>query len=130
MPERAKTDKSEAPIKTRLERLKAAARDELFEPDMPPTELAGYLIGHLWAAGPATGEAVISSGELRDYQHNMGVALSPWECQTLRRLSGEYLGESFRATKPDCECPWVDGGAAKVIASTDARDALRALEKL
>lgn len=102
-PERAKSDKSETPIKSRLDQLKGIAGDEDYEPMMPEPGEAAYLLAHFREVGPTLGDAAISSGELRDYQENMGVHLSPWECKTLRRLSIEYLNETHRATKAEAD---------------------------
>lgn len=129
-PEKAESDKSKAPSKTRAQRLKDTASDEDFEPDMPDAGAAEYLLGHFWAAGPTMGDAVITNGELRDYQSNMGITLSPWECNTLRRLSVDYLNESHRATKRDCPAPWQEGEHGQTLKEVDARDAIRALAKL
>ena len=79
-----------------------------FEPDMPDPGAAAYLLGHFWAAGPALGETSLTNGELLDYQANMGITLSPWECGTLRRMSGAYLSESYKAREADCPPPYAD----------------------
>lgn len=97
----------EAP-QSRISQLKADAKDEDFEPDMPDAGSAAYLLEHFWGIGPTQGDGVITSGELRDYQANMGITLSPWECRVLRRLSVDYLNESQRATKRDCKPPFTE----------------------
>lgn len=84
-----------------------------FEPDMPDAGAAAYLLGHFWAAGPTVGEHALTQAELRHYQDNTGITLSPWECQTLRSMSGAYLSESFKAREPDCPPPFTE--------STDAQ---------
>ena len=88
--------------------MKGVAGDEDFEPVMPEPGSAAYLLVHFREVGPTMGDAAISSGELRDYQENMGVQLSPWECKTLRRLSIDYLNESHRAMKIDAEPPFAE----------------------
>lgn len=88
--------------------MRGMAGDEEFQPDMPDPGDAAYLLDHFWSVGPTQGEGAITSGELRDYQQNMGLALTPWECRTLRRLSIDYINESQRATKPDCAAPFFD----------------------
>lgn len=113
------SDKSKAPVKSRVQQMRDSAGDETFEPDMPPPGDASYLLGHFWSVGPAMGDAPITSGELRHYQENMGVGLNPWECRTLRRLSIDYLNESHHATKRDRPPPFGE--------STDA-DRLRQQE--
>jgi len=84
-----------------------------FEPDMPDPGAAVYLLRHFWAAGPTFGEQMLTNGELRDYQENAGIRLTPWECETLRRLSSAYLSESHKAREADCAPPFTD--------STDAQ---------
>ena len=84
-----------------------------FEPDMPDAGAAAYLLAHLWAAGPTLGENALTHGELQQYQQNAGVQLSPWECTMLRRLSGEYLGESHKAREPNCPAPYVESSDAQ-----------------
>lgn len=85
-----------------------AASDEFFEPEMPPIGEAGYLLRHFWKVGPTVGEGAITSGELRSYQENQGIQLSPWECNTLRQLSIDYSNETHRARDPDCPPPFGD----------------------
>ncbi|MEO7494722.1 MAG: hypothetical protein ABIT83_17550 [Massilia sp.] len=108
VPERAESDKSKLALRTRVEKMRDSVSDEFFEPDMPSPGNAEYLLAHLWAVGPTSGDAAISSTELRNYQDNMGIKLSPWECATLRRLSIDYLNESHRSTKADCPPPFGD----------------------
>lgn len=88
-----------------------------FEPDMPDAGAAAYLLGHLWSAGPTLGDQQLTHGELRNYQENEGIRLTPWECGTLRRLSGEYLDASHQAREADCPPPYAE--------STDAKRLLR-----
>lgn len=79
-----------------------------FEPDMPDPGSAAYLLAHFWSAGPTLGEHSLTNGELLNYQANMGIVLSPWECSTLRRMSGAYLGESHRAREAHCPPPYAE----------------------
>lgn len=112
--------------------MKDSASDDDFEPDMPPMGDAEYLLRHFWQIGPTVGDGAITSTELRNYQENQGVKLSPWECNTLRRLSIEYMNESQRATKRDCKSPWEDEDhqPEKILAAIEQRDAFRNLSKL
>lgn len=79
---------------------------------MPEPGSAAYLLGHFWQVGPTLGEGAITSGELRHYQENMGITLSPWECKTLHRLSVEFVNESHKATKRDCPPPFAGSSDA------------------
>jgi len=123
-PDKPESDKSKAPSKTRVQRLKDSARDEDFEPDMPPAGAAEYLLRHFWQAGPTKGDAAIDNTELRNYQENEGIRLSPWECKTLRRLSIEYLNESFKAAKPDCPPPFTESTDAARLKQAEMDRAL------
>lgn len=109
-PDKDENDKSKTPEKTRLQALKDKAKDEQFQPRMPPLECGDYLISHLWAVGPtmsgSMGAGPLTHTELESYQRNIGVELSEWEISTLRRLSNEYLSESFNAKARDCKAPW------------------------
>lgn len=109
-PERPKTDKSDKPIPTRLERLRTDKGDETYPPEMPPIEAAGHLIGYLFEVGPVMPGAAcsvpITHQELFAWQTLTGIVLQPWEARTLRLLSGEYIRELREAEKPDREPPW------------------------
>jgi hypothetical protein len=78
--------------------------------EMPPLEWGQHLIAHLFDVGPTMavgmGEAPLSYVEIESWQRMVCVDLHPWEVQLLRRLSGEYLAESHKATKPDCPPPY------------------------
>lgn len=120
-PERPEGDKSKLPVKSRIARLREGAKDEDFEPDMPDPGDAAYLLAHFWRAGPTEGDRAITSGELRHYQTNMGIELSPWECEVLRRLSLDYLGESHRASKADCQPPFTESTDHRRIHAAEMR---------
>lgn len=72
---------------------------------MPELEGADYLIGYLWEVGPTVNSGPVTHQELRAWQAGIGIELQPWEIRFLRRLSGDYLRESFLATKPDSPAP-------------------------
>lgn len=84
-----------------------------FEPDMPDAGAAAYLLQHFWAAGPTFGDQVLTHGELKNYQENEGIRLTPWECATLRSMSGAYLSESHRARDRDCPPPFGESSDAQ-----------------
>lgn len=109
-PDKAESDKSKKPNKTRREALK---QDGIEEPEMPPCD-AGHLIGYLFEVGPTmaagTGEGPITHGELEAWQRNTGIDLNAWESRTLKRLSLDYLAESQQARATDRPAPW-DGAA-------------------
>jgi hypothetical protein len=81
------------------------------EPDLPDIDPESYfLIEYLLDAGPVSGgsngAAALSWGELQAWQAGSGVSLPPWQLRLLRRLSAEYLSESFRAEAHDAPPPW------------------------
>lgn len=134
MPEKLRTDKSEKPEVSRLQKLRDRAKDPKLNPDMPPVECGEHLLEILWEIGPAmaagAGSGPLTHEELRAWQGNTGVELQPWEARFLRRLSLDYLGELHRASKADCPPPWQESGDAKVVAASGLQDAMRALAKL
>lgn len=91
--------------------MRDALGDPKHQPEMPPVE-AGHLLGYLWEVGPTPGGHVLTHAELRAWQEGMGLELAPWELRTLRRLSTDYLGETFNARQQDCPAPWKPGGEA------------------
>ena len=98
-------------------------KDQSFEPEMPVIECGRHLVDYLWTWGPTMvggmGEGPLTQAELAACQANSGIELSAWEAQTLARLSREYMGESYRASKPDCAPPFGDGLAQRRFAEAD-----------
>lgn len=131
MPERPKDDKSDRPLLSRLEKLKAD-KGENYAPDMPPVDGGEYLLGYLFEVGPTLaagmGAGPITQQELRAWQLNLGLTLGPWEVRCLRRLSIEYLNQSHKSEKRDCPAPWKADDVKPETSSTQA--ALRALAQL
>ena len=80
-------------------------------PELPPGN-DDYALRLLFEIGPALaggmGPTPLTHGELRAWQDNMSISLSPGEVDILRRLSAEWIAESHRAEKADCPAPWVD----------------------
>ena len=75
---------------------------------MPQVD-AEYLLGYLWEIGPTLSAGgyptPITHEEILAWTELTGIELEPWEVRAIRRLSGEYLSESHRAEKPDCQAP-------------------------
>jgi hypothetical protein len=124
VPERAESDKSKAPLISRLEKRRRHNPD--YHPDMPAIE-APHLIGYLLEVGPVMESGPITHQELFAWQANTGVKLQPWEIRMLRQLSCDYLSESHKAMKPDCSPPW---NPDKKPAVSEAQAALRRLASL
>lgn len=78
--------------------------------DLPPLN-AAYLSRIFFEVGPTLstgmGPTLLTHLELRAYQDNTGIRLSPWEVRTLRRLSSEWIAQSHKAEQADCPAPYV-----------------------
>lgn len=101
--------------------------------DYPPLD-SDYLIGVFFDVGPALpsgfGPVPLTHLELRCYQDNIGIQLSPWEVRTLRHLSIEYIAEMRRAEEPNCEPPYVDESLTQFRRTVVARRTRIALREL
>lgn len=130
-PERAKGDKSEAPLKSRLEQLKQGDPD--FEPEMPPLEVE-YLVYHLFDVGPTVLSGGYSSPlsyqELEAWKRLRGIELQPWESKFLVNLSRQYVAESYRAQKRDAKEPMLEMGGVGVDKLLTARNLQRMVEEM
>lgn len=109
--------------------------DQEYEPEMPPAGDAEYLIGHLWDVGPTMAAGgypgPITHDELRSWMELTGFELEPWEVRFLRRLSSEYLVESSRAAKRDCQAPVRQESQRDLTAMAKSlQESLRELAKL
>ncbi len=119
MPEKAEGDKSKSPGITRLARLRKDAKDPDFQPDMPPCDVAFFLIDYLFEIGPCSGEEPVTDFALYMWQRNTGIRLDSWQCRTIRKLSRAHLNESHAATKRNCPAPWrADADIAKEASET------------
>ncbi len=54
------------------------------------------------------GPTLLTHLELEAFQRNTGAELNAWEVRILRRMSGEWIGESHRAESADCPAPYAD----------------------
>ena len=99
------------------------------EIEMPPFDEGEYLIAYLYELGPTVaagmGAGPVTFAEMAAWQDARGFELEPWEARLLRRLSVDYLAESHRATRRDCQPPW---GESIVVRVSHDRAAARALE--
>lgn len=80
------------------------------EPALPPLTAGEHIITHLFDAGPVLhtgmGPVPLSWSELATWQRVTGVELTPWEAQTLRRLSAEYIATQQAAEDPAMPPPY------------------------
>lgn len=99
--------KTAAERKTRLKEMLERKK----EPDLPQVEAGHYLVDYLMEIGPVAsagmGSDRIAFAEIGKWMELTGFNLASWEVRLLRRLSGEYAGESSRATAHDCPPPWL-----------------------
>lgn len=111
---------------SRLEALRA--EDKL--PDLPGTD-AFYLVQYLLDLGPTVasgmGAAPVGYVEIDAWQRALGIELAPWEAQTLRALSVEYLAMSHRASAHDCAAPYVEGSLISAARRREVANKLDAL---
>lgn len=78
---------------------------------MPPVLGGAYLIEILFEVGPAKpmgmgGNMAIDEVDLAAWMSNQCVTLTPWEAQTVRRLSHEYAAMLSVASEPNTPAPW------------------------
>ncbi|MEG2030580.1 MAG: hypothetical protein RR376_08035 [Janthinobacterium sp.] len=97
--------------------------------EMPPLEWGDYLIGYLFEFGPTMaagmGSGPLTGAEILAWQKLLGIEFDPWEARLLRRLSNEYVSESYLATKRDRPAPY---GAPPVLKKVAAREVDRNLD--
>jgi hypothetical protein len=104
-------------------------------PAMPPND-APHLLEYFWDVGPtihgSMGESAVDWPQIESWQRQTGIELQPWQVRLLRRLSGEYLAESQKATKPNYPAPWKpeENTVDKAVKADSLRNALRDLAKL
>lgn len=125
MPEPPKSAK-EPDRRNRLRRLTDQGR----EPALPDVE-APHLLGYLHEIGPAlpgmNGPAAITQGEIRAWQENTRIVLSPWEARTIRTASRAYVSELNLATDPKRPAPYAPQEEAPQLVAMSMRAALRAM---
>ena len=118
---------------TRLERMRKARENEHYSPEMPPIHPAvRCLVTYLFEVGPVmaggAGPMAITQGELRCWQDNTRIRLTPWQARTLRQLSRDYLTESVTAADSHAFPPWTSETEVAVqAAADDMRSAMRRL---
>jgi hypothetical protein len=134
---RGRQDFEEPPPLTRLAQRRKDKGDDLWEPPMPPLDMADYLVGYLFEVGPATssgnGAVPLSYSEIQAWEQLARVRLAPWEARFLRRLSCEYVSACREAEKWDCPAPWAPEEVAAEqmnAAGEGLREALRRMSQL
>jgi hypothetical protein len=91
---------------SRLEDIRRQGR----APSLPHISLP-YLVELFLEVGPALaggfGAAPLTHAELRAWQDDIGIRLTPWEARALKRMSGEYVAELSKAEATDRPAPFV-----------------------
>lgn len=64
---------------------------------LPPLNAGQYLVDVLFRVGPVDKEAPINEAALEVWERRRGIALSPWEADTLVDMSRAYLAEMYAA---------------------------------
>jgi hypothetical protein len=79
-------------------------------PVMLPEVRLQYLIAWFEDVGPAMGggmgPAPLSHAEIRAWQQNVGLAITPWEARALREMSRAYVGQLAISDAVDCPPPY------------------------
>ena len=81
------------------------------QPDLPDLEpYLSYIVNMLFEAGPTSAGAQaaipLTWVDLQAWQGGIGVSLPPWLLRLLRRLSADYVSESYKAQADDAPPPW------------------------
>lgn len=110
---RIKSGKADKPgDRSRDEQMRAAGQT----PALPPLLAGEHVIGHLFDAGPVLhtgmGPVPLSWSELATWQTVTGIELTPWEAQTVRRLSAEYVTTQQAAEDPGMPPPYMTAPTA------------------
>lgn len=75
-------------------------------PPNPAPHITDWLTDIGIVGSDGMGAVPLSWGEIAAWQHNMALALEPWERRLLRRLSVAYVIEGRRAESESCPAPW------------------------
>lgn len=128
MPEKDKANKSDAPQLCRRDVLK---KKGIEHPELPPCDCL-HIAAWLFEIGPTLGKTPLTHAEIESWQRNTGIELDAWQARTLRRLSCDYLDESYSARQADCPAPWITDYVHAVPSQKveTLRSAVRALANL
>lgn len=73
---------------------------------MPEVQCGRYLVDMLFRIGPGKKDGPLESGDLLNWQTLLGLEWTPWEAETLFKMSQAYVAEAHGATKHDALPPW------------------------
>ena len=75
------------------------------------------------------GLVAIEYTDLDAWQRVSGVELTPWEAETIRRMSREFVSQSHDSHKVECPSPWLAKLPRKQEVAEAMKNALRSLSK-
>jgi hypothetical protein len=87
---------------SRREQIEAAGMEVL----LPRIERGEHWVGYLFEFGPVGKEGPFDADAVLKIAQVLAVEFEPWESRMLIKLSREYQGELYNATKPATECPF------------------------
>lgn len=73
---------------------------------MPELSSGEHMVSWLFRIGPGKKDGPLEAGDLRDWEHLLGIEWTPWQAETLYRMSQAYVSEMHAAQKHDAVPPW------------------------
>ena len=101
--------------KLKVDTKNTKSRQELFDEEQkeityPPCTL-WYMVDYLFSVGPVlsstSGDSPITHQEILAWRKNMQIDLCPWEVQTLKDMSRQYLLKMIKSDHQDSPPPWI-----------------------
>jgi len=128
VPDQPEGRKGKPDTRSRFKRLSDAGREPEF-PEVTLDYLANYLIDVGPAASGGMGATPITHLEIRAWQENTGICLTPWEARTLRHLSREYVSEIVAGADATRPAPYMPQSVGTERIAKDLRSAISAMAK-
>ncbi len=98
-----------------------------------PEPTATYLAEILLDLGPAVssgmGLTAVTYTDIVNWMTATGVALSPWECQTLKAMSKAYANQAAISSDKNCPSPWLEKLPTRDAVAQGTMAALRSIRK-
>jgi len=110
------------PEKQKKQRIETIDRESLVLPDIAMPHMIELLQSVGFCSAGFNGAQQITWQELRAWQEATGSSLTPWESETIYRLSGAYASMLHQAKDPNCRQPFIEETEDQVIARRKAVD--------
>lgn len=110
------------PEKQTKQRIEKIDRGSLVLPDVAMPHMIDMLQSVGFCSPGFNGAQQIAWQELRAWQEATGSDLTPWEAETLYRLSGAYAAMLHKAKDPNCRQPVIEETEDQAIARRKAVD--------